>query len=135
MSFCFSLLNRVNFYGHLFPLLISIHLSVSRAHALEEHKTRGHQTGAGQGKQELPVLSMRVKHAHTSVAFPEPLPGRFALGMAQTGFVTFRASPGAAPGPSLLLRGARNQTLLAGMWLSTLQGHFQGQPGRLRGAR
>lgn len=99
MSFCFSLLNRVNFYGHLFPLLISIHLSVSRAHALEEHKTRGHQTGAGQGKQELPVLSMRVKHAHTSVAFPEPLPGRFALGMAQTGFVTFRASRGQHQAP------------------------------------
>lgn len=99
MSFCFSLLNRVNFYGHLFPLLISIHLSVSRAHALEEHKPRGHQTGAGQGERELHVLSTGVKCAHSSASFPEPLAGRFALGMAQTGFVTFRASRGQHQAP------------------------------------
>lgn len=94
MSFCFSLLNTVNFYGHLFPLLISIHPKVSRAHALEEHKTRGHQSGAGQ-REEGSCLSFPLGvRVHTPVCFPRahvlaaPPWQALCTGMEQIGFVS-----------------------------------------------
>lgn len=94
MSFCFSLLNTVNFYGHLFPLLISIHPKVSRAHALEEHKTRGHQSGAGL-REEGSCLSFPLGvRVHTPVCFPRahvlaaPPWQALCTGMEQIGFVS-----------------------------------------------